>query len=368
MADVVVKNVSKYFGGHGVINNLDLEIKNNEFVTLLGPSGCGKTTLLRMIAGLEKIDNGDIYIGGKRSNDIPAQQRHVAMVFQSYALFPHMSVYENIRFGLRINKTPPVKQKQKIAWAQSMLKLDGLESRFPRELSGGQRQRVALARALVLDPEVLLLDEPLSNLDATLRDLAMEELKLIHRKVGKTIIYVSHNQVEAMTMSDRIALLNTGLLEQYDTPRMVYDVPKTLFAASFIGSPTMNIFNGRIVHEDDIMGVSSPIGFLVFDKETALKTQAMAGSEVTIGVRPQNIVRADHYSSRRYSDTMILVTVDLVQSLGDRSLVVARGDSETVIRFLVTREDDIQPGQQMPVFMDGRKIHLFDPQRHTNLF
>ena len=367
MADVVVKGISKYFGEHRAIGDLDLDVKSGEFVTLLGPSGCGKTTLLRMIAGLEKIDKGDLFVGGKRYNDIPAQHRRVAMVFQSYALFPHMSVYDNVGFGLKIKKVGREQIKQKIAWALSMLNLDGLGDRFPKEISGGQRQRVALARALVLDPDVLLLDEPLSNLDTTLRDKAMEELKRIHGQVGKTIIYVSHNQVEAMTMSDRIALLNAGCLEQYDTPRMVYDEPRTLFSASFIGSPVMNVFNGRIEHEDDMMGVSTPIGFFIFDKETALRTQSITGSEAIIGVRPQNIARADHYAARRYSDTMVMVTVELVQSLGDRSLVVGRGENETIIRFLVTREDDIRPGQQLPVFIDGRKIHLFDPLRQTNM-
>jgi ABC-type sugar transport system ATPase subunit len=367
MAEVILKGVSKYFAGHRIIAGLDLEVHDGEFVTLLGPSGCGKTTILRMIAGLVDVDNGDIFIGGRRMSDVAVQHRHVAMVFQSYALFPHMTVRENIRFGLRIGKASPAAIRQKTAWALSMLKLEGLEGRYPRELSGGQRQRVALARALVLDPDVLLLDEPLSNLDATLRDLAMEELKLIHRKVGKTIIYVSHNQLEAMTMSDRIALFNAGLLEQYDTPRMVYDEPKTLFSAQFIGSPAMNILSGRIEHEDDMAGVSTPWGFLVFDKDIALRTQAMTGSEVVVGVRPQNIVRADRYSPRRYSDTMITVAVDLVQSLGDRSLVVAQADGGAVIRFIVAREDDIAPGRRMAVFIDGRKIHLFDPQRYTNI-
>jgi multiple sugar transport system ATP-binding protein len=367
MADVVVKGISKNFGDHRVIGNLDLEVKDGEFVTLLGPSGCGKTTLLRMIAGLEKIDKGDLFVGGKRYNDIPAQRRSVAMVFQSYALFPHMSVHDNIRFGLKIRKVRKEEIKRKIAWALSMLNLDGLENRLPREISGGQRQRVALARALVLDPDVLLLDEPLSNLDTTLRDKAMEELKRIHRQVHTTIIYVSHNQVEAMTMSDRIALLNGGCLEQYDTPRMVYDEPRTLFSASFIGSPAMNIFEGRIEREDDMMGVSTPIGFFMFDKEAALRTQAMAGSAVTVGVRPQNITRADRYAARRYSDTMVTLTVELVQSLGDRSLIVGRGENDAVVRFLVAREDDIGTGQQLPVFIDGRKIHLFDPLRQMNL-
>jgi multiple sugar transport system ATP-binding protein len=367
MAEVILKNVSKRFGGRRVIGELDLEIKNGEFVTLLGPSGCGKTTVLRMIAGIVNVDEGDIYIGGKRATDVPAQHRRIAMVFQSYALFPHMTVRDNVRFGLKIAKVSREAMHQKTGWALTMLKLDGLESRYPRELSGGQRQRVALARALVLDPEVLLLDEPLSNLDATLRDRAMEELKLIHRTVGKTIIYVSHNQVEAMTMSDRIALLNAGRLEQYDTPRIVYDSPKTLFSALFIGSPVMNILHGKIAREHDITGASTPIGFFTFDKDLAAKALDKIGRDVAVGIRPQHIARADRHSTRRYSDTVITVDVELVQSLGDRSLIVAKVENEAVIRFMVTREDDIFAGQRMPVCIDGRKIQLFDPLGHTNM-
>jgi ABC-type sugar transport system ATPase subunit len=366
MADVLIKNVSKYFGDHAALDTLDLEIKNGEFVTLLGPSGCGKTTLLRMIAGLEKIDKGDIFVNNKRYNDIPAQYRRVAMVFQSYALFPHMTVYSNVRFGLKINKVAPNIIEEKIAWALSLLGLKGLENRLPREISGGQRQRVALARALVLDPEVLLLDEPLSNLDTALRETAMEELKRIHRQVGTTIIYVSHNQTEAMTLSERIALLNAGRLEQYDTPRMVYDFPKTLFSATFIGSPTMNFFNGRISRRDDMVGVITPIGFIRLEKEVDKYITGIAETEVKVGIRPQNISYADHYSARRSSDTMITVVVELVQSLGDRSLVVGKTETGAIIRFLVTRESEIRSDQAAQVFIDGRKIHLFD-ERNNNI-
>ena len=366
MADVSIKNVSKYYGNHAVIDALDLEIKNGEFVTLLGPSGCGKTTLLRMIAGLDKIDKGDIFVNGKRYNDIPAQHRRVAMVFQSYALFPHMTVCANIRFGLKINKVEPKKIEEKIAWALAMLDLTGLEKRLPREISGGQRQRVALARALVLDPEVLLLDEPLSNLDTALRESAMEGLKRIHRHVGTTIIYVSHNQTEAMTLSERIALLNAGRLEQYDSPRMVYDFPKTLFAAAFIGSPTMNFFDGQITCEGDMVGVSIPPGFIRLEKEIGGRLQSLTLKEVKVGIRPQNIACADQYSARRYSDTMVSIVIELVQPLGDRSLVVGKAPNGSVLRFLVTRENEIKPDQTVAVFIDGRKIHLFD-QQHRNI-
>ena len=367
MADVRIKNISKYFGEHAIINSLSLDIKDGEFVTLLGPSGCGKTTLLRMIAGLENIDSGDIIVNGKRYNDIPAQNRHIAMVFQSYALFPHMTVYANVRFGLKINKVAPRVIEEKIQWALSFLGLAGLANRLPKEISGGQRQRVALARALVLDPQVLLLDEPLSNLDTALRETAMEELKRIHRQVGTTIVYVSHNQTEAMTLSDRIALLNAGQLEQYDTPRMVYDYPATLYAASFIGSPTMNIVDGVIDRKDDLLGIAASLGFIRLDKGMEARLESRLGMSVKVGIRPQNIAYADHYSARRSSDTMVPITVELVQSQGDRSLVIGKAHGETMLRFLVSREHEIEADRTIQAFIDGRKIHLFDGQ-NKNIF
>jgi multiple sugar transport system ATP-binding protein len=211
----------------------------------------------------------------------------------------------------------------------------------------------------VLDPEVLLLDEPLSNLDAALRETAMEELQRIHRQVGTTIIYVSHNQTEAMTLSDRIAIINSGRLEQYDTPRKVYDFPQTLFSASFIGNPTMNFFNGRICHQDDMVGVMTPIGFIRVEKEVDPFLKDLEKMEVKVGIRPQNIASADRYSARRSSDSMINVVVELVQSLGDRSLVIGKTENGAVIRFLVPHESGIKPDQTAPVFVDGRKIHLF---------
>src|SRR5271157_300973 len=274
MAEVLLKSISKRLGASQIIDCLSLDVKDGEFVTLLGPSGCGKTTLLKMIAGLETVDKGDLFVGGRRYNDLPAQDRKLAMVFQSYALFPHMSVRQNIRFGLSVSKAPAETIRRKLAWAVDMFGLSGLEERLPREISGGQRQRVALARALVLDPDVLLLDEPLSNLDAALRETAMEELKRIHHQVGKTIIYVTHNQVEAMTMSERIAVLSAGRLEQYDTPRMVYDAPATRFSASFIGSPAMNFLDGTVEVRGDDAGVVTQIGFVKLDKDRFGRMQA----------------------------------------------------------------------------------------------
>ncbi len=368
MAEVLLKAISKRLGTNQIIDSLSLDIKNGEFVTLLGPSGCGKTTLLRMIAGLEKIDKGDLIVGGRRYNDIPSQHRKVAMVFQSYALFPHMTVAQNIRFGLTVNKTPAETISQKLAWALDLFRLAGLEDRMPRHLSGGQRQRVALARALVLDPDVLLLDEPLSNLDAALRETAMEELKRIHHQVGKTILYVTHNQVEAMTMSERIAILNAGRLEQYDTPRMVYDAPATRFAASFIGSPAINFLDGTIEVRGEDAGVDTSIGFVKLDKDRFGRAQQMIGRRVTAGIRPQNIAYAEHHESKRYSDTTLRVSVELVETLGDRSLVVSRGEKGTALRFLITRDIEIEPREMVEVFLDGRRVHLFDPQTNINVF
>jgi ABC-type sugar transport system ATPase subunit len=368
MAEVILRGISKRLGANQIIDDLTIDIRDGEFVTLLGPSGCGKTTLLRMIAGLEKIDKGDLVISGRRYNDIPAQHRRLAMVFQSYALFPHMTVSENIRFGLTINKAAPQTVREKLSWAIDLFELKGLESRLPKQISGGQRQRVALARALVLDPEVLLLDEPLSNLDSALREMAMEELKRIHHQVGKTIIYVTHNQVEAMTMSERIAILHAGKLEQYDTPRTVYDAPATVFAASFIGSPAMNFLDGTIAIRDDDAGVETPLGFIKLDRERFQKAQAMAGKRVRVGIRPQNIAFAEHHEARRYSDTTISVAIELVETLGDRSLVVSHGDSGILVRFLITRDISLEPRQHASVFLDGRKLHLFDPETKMNVF
>ncbi len=368
MADLILRSITKKYGNTTVINKLDLNVKSGEFVTLLGPSGCGKTTLLRMIAGLETIEEGDLLIGGKRYNNIPSQKRRIAMVFQSYALFPHMSVMQNIIFGLKINKVKAEIVQQKLSWVIPLLRLDGLEKRLPREISGGQRQRVALARALVLDPDVLLLDEPLSNLDAALRDTAVEELKRIHRHVGKTIIYVTHNQVEAMTMSERIALINNGHIEQYDKPKVIYDNPKTIFSAEFIGSPPINLVNGEICVEQHYSGVKTEIGFLKLDRERTEKIAGMEGRKVLVGIRPQSIYYIEHLAQRRHTDTHIFLTVELVENLGDRSLVVGRCGDGPIVRFIMTREEDILPERKLTVFVDGRRIHLFDPVTRLNIF
>jgi multiple sugar transport system ATP-binding protein len=368
MGALALRGITKRFGSQVVIDDLSLDIAGGEFVTLLGPSGCGKTTLLRMIAGLESIDQGELLVEGKRFNDVPAQKRPLAMVFQSYALFPHMNVRDNILFGLKIRKVPREQMESKLHEVVGMLSLEGLERRLPRQISGGQKQRVALARALVLDPDVLLLDEPLSNLDAALRDTAMEELKRIHRQVHKTVIYVTHNQVEAMTMSNRIAVLNKGRLEHYDTPRNVYDRPKTLFAAGFVGSPMMNFYDGVVAMHDGVFGVQCPLGFLALDDQRAGQYHDMSGREVRIGLRPHSAVAAGAQSSRRASDTLVGVRIEMVESMGDRSIVVARGEDDTILRFLIDREEELEAEERIDVVVDGRRVHVFDPRSGMNLF
>jgi multiple sugar transport system ATP-binding protein len=368
MADVVLKSLTKKFGHHLVVDRLDLSINDGEFVTLLGPSGCGKTTLLRMIAGLERVDDGEIIIGGKSYNALPAQKRNLAMVFQSYALFPHMNVRKNIVFGLRLKKISPERTEEKLKWVVNLLHLTGLEGRLPREISGGQRQRVALARALVLDPDVLLLDEPLSNLDAALRERAIEELKNIHRKVGKTILYVTHNQIEAMTMSERIALIKEGRVEQYETPKRLYDHPATVFTAEFIGSPPMNFFDGAIQEKDGNAGVATSIGFLRLNKERTPHIASMVGREVLVGIRPQSIYYVEHIARRRHTDASIELTIELVENMGDRSLIVGGHSGGTLVRFMVSREEELHAGRTMQVSIDGRSIHLFDPSLKLNIF
>lgn len=368
MADVKLKSLTKKFGHHLVVDRLNLSINDGEFVTLLGPSGCGKTTLLRMIAGLEKVDEGEIIIGGKIYNDLPAQKRNLAMVFQNYALFPHMNVLKNIVFGLRLKKIPTERIRSKLDWVINLLHLKGLEERLPREISGGQRQRVALARALVLDPDALLLDEPLSNLDAALRETAIEELKNIHRKVGKTIIYVTHNQIEAMTMSERIALIREGGIEQYETPKTLYDHPATVFAAEFIGSPPMNFLEGTIGEKEKMTGVATSIGFLRLNKERTPHIVSMAGREVLVGIRPQNIYYVQHIARRRHTDASVECVIELVENMGDRSLIVGRHSGGTLVRFMVSREEELRAGRTMQVCIDGRSIHLFDPTLKLNIF
>ncbi len=369
MANLEFKNICKSYGTNRVIENLSLEIKSGEFVTLLGPSGCGKTTLLRMIAGLEKIDGGELLINGKLMNKLPPQHRPIGMVFQSYALFPHMNVRNNIAFGLKVQKQSEAEIFEKLEWVLPLLGLEGFEKRLPKELSGGQRQRVALARSLVLDPEVLLLDEPLSNLDAALRELAMEELKRIHQKVGKTIVYVSHNQMEAMVMSQRIAVMNHGNVEQYDAPHKLYDAPATLFASQFIGSPSTNSYEGKIKCYQNSITVDLPMGELTLFPHQHVNWKAFDGMDVMACMRPQDIslVGAKGDTHKDPSLTKFILEAEMIETPGDRSVVVARSNNGDVTRFFVDRDASIKQGDLCQVAISGTRIHLFDKDSQKNI-
>jgi multiple sugar transport system ATP-binding protein len=356
MAELRLEHIQKkYPNGYEAVKDLNIHIKDGEFVSLVGPSGCGKSTTLRMIAGLEDITGGKLYIGDKLANDIPSKDRGIAMVFQSYALFPHMSVAANIGFGLKINKVDKKTRQQKIEWALDLLDLNGLGDRKPSELSGGQRQRVALGRALVLDPEVLLLDEPLSNLDAKLRVKMRTELKRIHKKLKSTIVYVTHDQAEAMTLSDRIAIMKQGDLMQIGTPTEIYSKPANKFVAGFIGSPPMNFLHGQLVQENGSYVFVYPSGKLTLPNTliSNIKTK-ITQKQVVLGVRPEDL----EISLTPQPNGMEGISV-VTETLGsDDFVAVEVGDQLFSVR--------IEPGSNFPLdrkvylHVKGDKIHLFN--------
>jgi len=330
VADVQIEAVDKvYEGGVHAVRDLSLEISDGEFLVLVGPSGCGKTTALRMVAGLEAITDGKISIGGRVVNDLTPKDRDIAMVFQNYALYPHLSVADNIGFGLRLRKQPKREVEQRIAWAAKLLDLTPYLARKPRELSGGQRQRVAMGRAIVRNPQVFLMDEPLSNLDAKLRVQMRAEIAKLQRELGTTTIYVTHDQIEAMTMGDRVAVMSMGVLLQVDRPQALYDEPANLFVASFIGTPPMNLFSGRIRVEGEnvfaeIGPASIPVGVACLRRYGAIK--AMAGKGVVVGMRAEDL----HPAESRPDLPMLDATVELVEALGSGQQAYFHVDADPV--------------------------------------
>lgn len=336
MAQAKFENLTKNFGEVVAVDNLNLEIKDGEFVTLVGPSGCGKSTTLRLLAGLEMPTSGSIYIDEKRIDHLPPQKREISMVFQSYALFPHMSVEANISFGLKIKKESQEEKKRKIDWALKLLGLTGLEKRLPRELSGGQRQRVALGRALVLKPKVLLLDEPLSNLDAKLRLKMRTELKRLHKRIKTTILYVTHDQAEAMTLSDRVAVMKDGKILQFGPPQEIYSKPVDLFTAGFIGSPPMNFLPGEL---------------FPFIQE----------KEVIVGVRPE-----DWELSLRELPEGIKGKTTVTETLGSDEFLYIEV-SDTLITARLKPGTEIK--EDIPVWLTAKKekMHFFDKRTQKNI-
>jgi multiple sugar transport system ATP-binding protein len=349
MADVELRAVTKSYGPVPVIHGIDLDIRHGEFVVFVGPSGCGKSTLLRMIAGLEPITGGEVRIAGRRVNELPPRQRDIAMVFQDYALYPHKTLYENMAFGLRLRKTPEHVIAQRVADAAKLLRIDHMLDRRPAALSGGQRQRVAIGRAIVREPAVFLFDEPLSNLDAQLRNEMRSEIKRLHQRLGATIIYVTHDQVEAMTLADRIAVLQGGHRMQYDTPDGVYNRPAALFVAGFTGAPPMNLAPCTLA------GGIADLGGLPVPLPAALAERAGTRNSATFGVRPENL----RLASGGADDIVLAAEVALLEPLGAETLVTFRlGDAEMVARCPAAFR--AAPGTRLPLHVAPPDLHLFD--------
>ena len=352
MAAVHIRDVHKHFGGTHVIRGVSVEIADGEFAVLVGPSGCGKSTLLRMIAGLEEIGSGEIAIGGKVVNDMPPKERDIAMVFQNYALYPHMKVRDNMAFSMLLAKRPKAEIDARLAKAASILGLTDLLDRYPRQLSGGQRQRVAMGRAIVRDPQVFLFDEPLSNLDAKLRVAMRTELKELHQRLKTTSVYVTHDQIEAMTMADQIVVMRDGLVEQRGKPLELYDRPANLFVAGFIGSPAMNFLpatvDGGHLRLSD--GVSIPV---------PSRAQVSSGQKVVFGARPEHLTLAS-------GNEGLGATVVVVEPTGADTQVFAKhGDTEITAVF--RERHDFRSGESIRLVPDHERTHLFDAESGKSL-
>jgi len=364
VASVTLRNLTKTFKNVVAVRDLNLEIRDKEFLVLVGPSGCGKTTALRLIAGLEEATSGEILIGDRVVNDVSPKDRDIAMVFQNYALYPHMSVYDNMAFGLKLRKVPKDEIRRRVEEAADLLGLRDLLQRKPKQLSGGQRQRVALGRAIVREPKVFLMDEPLSNLDAKLRVQTRAELIKLHRRLGITTIYVTHDQVEAMTMGHRIAVMNQGVLQQLDTPESLYDHPANLFVATFIGSPAMNIFPARIVVGDGTVRLVAGDVTLEAAPEQRNRLAELSGREVLVGIRPEDLIVQPGQVS---VDRQLRLPVEIVEPLGSETLVHLRGPAGTIIAK-ADPHVHFSVGELAAVTVKVEHLHAFDPQTELALF
>ncbi len=366
MANVVLKNVVKKFeGGVVAVSDFNLEIADKEFIILVGPSGCGKSTTLRMIAGLEEITEGEIYIGDKLVNDVQPKDRDIAMVFQNYALYPHMTVFDNMAFGLKLRKVPKDDIKRRVTEAAKILEIEHLLDRKPKALSGGQRQRVALGRAIVRDPKVFLMDEPLSNLDAKLRVQMRIEITKLHQRLQTTIIYVTHDQTEAMTMGTRIVVMKDGFIQQVDAPTALYQKPVNTFVAGFIGMPPMNFFNVTLVKTDD--GYKLQANGLDIkverDKANDESLKDYVGKEVIMGVRPEAI-SAEPEAAVASPATTFDALLEVVEMLGSETLLYLniQGLSATA---RVNPMTQVKAGDSLKLTIDGNRIHLFDKETES---
>ena len=371
MASLSFRNVyKKYPNGVLAVSNFSLEIKDKEFIILVGPSGCGKSTTLRMIAGLEEISEGELYIGDRLINDVPPKDRDIAMVFQNYALYPHMTVFDNMAFGLKLRKTPKDEIKRRVEEAARILGIDHLLDRKPKALSGGQRQRVALGRAIVREPKVFLLDEPLSNLDAKLRAQMRTELSKLHQRLGTTFVYVTHDQTEAMTMGTSIVVMKDGVIQQVDTPQKLYNQPCNMFVAGFIGSPQMNFLEAKVLEEDGTY-------FVEFGSEDT-KTRAgvkykirlpepknyrdclkpYIDKDVIIGIRPEHVHDEEYYLNT-IPDGIVEASVEVAEHMGAETYLYMSCEGQT-INARVSPSTTSRPGDKIKITLDPSKIHIFD--------
>ncbi len=371
MASLSLRNVYKrYPGGVTAVSDFNLEIKDKEFIILVGPSGCGKSTTLRMVAGLEEISDGEIYIGDKLVNDVAPKDRDIAMVFQNYALYPHMTVFDNMAFGLKLRKTPKDEIKRRVEEAARILDISHLLERKPKALSGGQRQRVALGRAIVREPKVFLLDEPLSNLDAKLRAQMRTEISKLHQRLGTTFIYVTHDQTEAMTMGTRIVVMKSGLIQQVDTPNNLYLYPCNLFVAGFIGSPQMNFIEAKLLKEgEDYLvefgsedtktraGVKYKIK-LPASKNKDNCLEAYAGKEIIMGIRPENVHNEEDLIEQ-HKDGIVEADVEVTELMGAETYLYMNCEGQA-INARVSPTNTARPGDKIKIAFETAKIHLFD--------
>lgn len=363
MANLSLKHVDKVYPGNvKAVDDFNLEILDKEFIVFVGPSGCGKSTTLRMIAGLEEISTGDIFIGDKLVNNVAPKDRDIAMVFQNYALYPHMSVYENMAFGLKIRKIPKSEIEIKVREAAKILDIEHLLERKPKALSGGQRQRVALGRAIVREPKVFLMDEPLSNLDAKLRVQMRTEISKLHKKLQTTFVYVTHDQTEAMTMGTRIVVMKDGLIQQVDTPQNIYQDPANMFVAGFIGSPQMNFLEGTIIEEGGNLSVSFGSDSITIseDKAKILKEKGYIGKAVIMGIRPENIDDSEEFLLT-HKNSIIEAKVEVTELMGAETYIyMTKGKSNIVARVNGTsmaKMDDM-----IKIAFDKTKLHIFDKE------
>ena len=372
MANVKLTNVKKIYGKDTVaVQDFNLDIKDKEFIVFVGPSGCGKSTTLRMIAGLEEISEGELYIDGRLVNDVAPKDRDIAMVFQNYALYPHMTVYDNIAFALKLRHTPKDEIDRKVKEAAEILDITQYLGRKPKALSGGQRQRVAIGRAIVREPQVLLMDEPLSNLDAKLRNQMRAEIILLRQKIDTTFIYVTHDQTEAMTLGDRIVIMKDGFVQQVGTPTEVFDMPINLFVAEFIGAPKMNTFKTQLVREGDKYFVT-PYGAKIEvtgKKAEMLRAKNIDSREIVLGVRPEHMVMAD--ANDAAAIPCKIVVNEMMGSELHLHVVEDNGDKLIVRIPTVSLEDDQRGhmgyGDTIHITFEGKVMHFFDPETETNL-